>query len=144
MARTTLAPGVTVDVYDLHMEAGGDPEDDALRDAGVTQLSTFIQTVSAGRPLIVGDDFNLHTDTEPDSTQFQRLLAETGLLDVCATLACPQPGRIDKFLFRSSDHVTIAPLSWRFETDVFVRGDGEPLSDHDALAVRFAWSVAAD
>jgi hypothetical protein len=143
MARTTIAPGVVVDVYDLHGEAGGTARDDELRDAGMTQLSTFIRTFSAGRPLIVGGDFNLHTDEEPDRTQFERLLAETGLQDVCAALACPEPGRIDKFLFRSSDAVTIAPLSWRFETDVFVRADGEPLSDHDALAVRFAWTLSA-
>jgi hypothetical protein len=142
LARTTIAPGVTVDVYDLHMEAGGDPEDDVVRDQNVTQLSDFIQAVSAGRPVIVGGDFNLHTDAEPDRSQFMRLLAETGLVDVCAALACPQPGRIDKFLFRSSEAVTITPLSWRFETDVFVRDLGEPLSDHDALAVRFAWTVA--
>lgn len=44
--------------------------------------------------------------------------------------------------FRSGDLVTLTPLSWRFETDVFVRSDGEPLSDHDALAVRFGWAVA--
>jgi hypothetical protein len=142
MARTTFAPGVTVDVYDLHMEAGNEPEDDVVRDLGITQLSTFLQAVSAGRPVIVGGDFNLHTDAEPDATQFQRLLTETGLQDVCTTLGCPEPGRIDKFLFRSSDAVTLVPLSWRFETDVFERADGEPLSDHDALAVRFGWTVS--
>ncbi len=142
MARTTIAPGVTVDVYDLHMEAGSEPQDDVARDLGVTQLATFIQTMSAGRPVIVGGDFNLHTDTEPDASQFARLLAETGLQDVCAALACPQPGRIDKFLFRDGGAVTLTPLSWRFETDVFERADGEPLSDHDALAVRFGWAVA--
>jgi hypothetical protein len=144
MARTTIAPGVTVDVYDLHMEAGGEPQDDVARDLGITQLSTFIQTMSAGRPVIVGGDFNLHTDAEPDATQFQRLLTETGLQDVCATLGCPQPGRIDKFLFRSSAAVTLTPQSWRFETDVFRRADGEPLSDHDALAVRFGWGVVGE
>ena len=144
MTRTTFAPGVTVDVYDLHGEAGGTPNDEVLRDAGITQLSNFIQANSAGHPLIVGGDFNLHTDEEPDSTQFNRLLAETGLVDVCAALACPQPGRIDKFLFRSSDDLTITPLSGRFETDVFMRSDGEPLSDHDALAVRFGWTLAAE
>lgn len=144
MARTTFAPGVVVDVYNLHMEAGGDPEDDVARDAGITQLSQFIQANSAGRPLIVGGDFNLHTNTEPDSSQFQRLLSETGLVDVCAALGCPSPGRIDKFLFRSSDRVTLAPQSWGFETDVFVRDDGESLSDHDALAVPFAWTVTAE
>jgi hypothetical protein len=144
MVRMTIAPGVVVDVYDLHMEAGGDPEDDVLRDEGVTQLSTFVQAHSAGRPIIMGGDFNLHTNAEPDQSQYARLLAETGLQDVCAALACPSPGRIDKFAFRSGGSVTLTPLSWRFETDVFVRGDGEPLSDHDPLAVRFAWAVAAD
>jgi endonuclease/exonuclease/phosphatase family metal-dependent hydrolase len=144
MARTTLAPGVTVDVYDLHMEAGSDPEDETARDAGVTQLSSFIQAMSAGRPVIVGGDFNLHTDEEPDGTQYQRLLTETGLADVCAELACAEPGRIDKFAFRSGGNVTLEALSWRFETDVFVRDDLEPLSDHDALAVRFGWTVTGD
>ena len=142
VVRMTFAPGATVDVYDLHMEAGGDPEDDIARDQGVTQLSTFIQAHSAGRPVIVGGDFNLHTNVEPDQSQFLRLLAETGLQDVCATLSCPEPGRIDKFLFRSNAAVTITPLSWHFETDVFVRDGNVPLSDHEALAVRFGWAVA--
>ncbi|MBM4247348.1 MAG: hypothetical protein FJ148_26760 [Deltaproteobacteria bacterium] len=140
IARTTFAPGVEIDVYNLHMEAGGAPEDDALRDAGITQVRDAMNTISAGRAVVVGGDFNLHTDGEPDATQYARLLAEAGLQDVCAALACPQPGRIDKFAFRSGGGVTVTALSWRFETDVFVDGMGEPLSDHDALAVRFAWS----
>ncbi len=143
-ARMVLTPGLTVDVYNLHMEAGGDPEDDALRDAGVTQLSTFITTVSPGRAVIVGGDFNLHTNGEPDSTQFQRLLSETGLVDVCAALSCPEPGRIDKFLFRSSGDLTITPTSWNFETATFVDGMGGPLSDHDPLAVGFDWAVPGE
>jgi hypothetical protein len=89
----------------------------------------------------MGGDFNLHTDEEPDSSQFQRLLAEAGLTDVCAALDCPEPGRIDKFVFRSGGGVEIRPLSWRFETEVFVTDDGRPLSDHEALAVRFAYST---
>jgi hypothetical protein len=143
-SRTTLPGGTVVDVYNLHMEAGGAPQDDALRDAAVTQMSTFINANSVGRALIVGGDFNLHTDSEPDSTQFQRLLSETGLVDVCAFLGCPQPGRIDKFLFRSSASVTLTPTSWQFETDVFVDGMGEPLSDHDALAVNFEWTNSGE
>jgi endonuclease/exonuclease/phosphatase (EEP) superfamily protein YafD len=143
-SRTTLPSGTVVDVYNLHMEAGGAPQDDALRDAAVTQMSTFINANSVGRALIVGGDFNLHTDSEPDSTQFQRLLSETGLVDVCAFLGCPQPGRIDKFLFRSSASVTLTPTSWQFETDVFVDGMGEPLSDHDALAVNFEWTNSGE
>ena len=55
---------------------------------------------------------------------------------------CPQPGRIDKFLFRSSASVTLTPTSWNFETDVFVDDMDEDLSDHDALAVNFQWEKA--
>ena len=66
---------------------------------------------------------------------------ETGAIDVCAARACPQPGRIDKFLFRSAGDITITPQSWHLETDVFVDPMGDPLSDHDALAVRFRWDA---
>lgn len=140
-ARTTFPGGTVVDVYNLHMEAGGDPEDEAVRDTGVTQIVDFMAANSAGRPVLLGGDFNLHIEDEPDGTQFARLLADTGLSDVCATLGCSGPNRIDKWLYRSGGGVTLEPLSWRVETDVFIRGDGEPLSDHDAVAVRFAWSV---
>jgi hypothetical protein len=139
VARTTLAAGVTVDIYNIHMEAGNDPNDVQIRDESVTQLADFLNVFSAGRPVIVGGDFNLNSDTEPALSQFQRLLDETGLTDVCAALGCPQPGRIDKFLFRSSPTLQISPTAWRFEIDVFVTDEGEPLSDHDALAVKFEW-----
>jgi cysteine-rich repeat protein len=142
VARTTLAAGVMVDIYNLHMEAGNAPEDVQVRDESVTQLSAFLNAFSVGEAVIMGGDFNLNSDTEPAASQFQTLLSNTGLTDVCAFLACPEPGRIDKFLFRSSDTLTLTPTSWNFETDVFVTDDDQPLSDHDALAVRFDWAVA--
>jgi endonuclease/exonuclease/phosphatase family metal-dependent hydrolase len=141
MARTTFAPGVTIDVYDLHNEAGGDPEDDVARANGMAQLAAFMAANSAGNAVIVGGDFNLHTNDEPDSTIFQQLLTDTGLVDVCAFLSCPSPGRIDKWLFRSSAGITITPQSWQFETEVFKDSMGEQLSDHEALAVRFGWQL---
>lgn len=140
-ARTTVADGVCIDVYNLHMEAGGSARDDQLRLAGALQLAAFITQHSAGKAVIIGGDFNLHTNEEPDATTFRRLLSEVDLTDVCAARACPEPGRIDKFLFRSSAGVGVQPLSWRFETDVFITPSGEPLSDHEALAVRFEWTA---
>ena len=62
---------------------------------------------------------------------------------MCTAVGCATTGRIDKFAFRSAGAVTLTPLSHRFETDVFVRDGNVDLSDHDALAVRFGWSVAA-
>lgn len=143
VARTTLAPGVEVDIYDLHMEAGSAPEDEVLRDAGITQVVTSMQTYSAGRAVIIGGDFNLHTEDEPDGSQYARLLAEAGLTDACTAVACPEPHRIDKFAFRSNATITIQALSWTNVDALFRRGDGEKLSDHDPLTVRFAWTASA-
>lgn len=141
MTRMELFEGVMVDVYNLHMEAGSTPEDDVARDEGIDTMIAFMAENSADHAVIMGGDFNLHTDEEPAASQFARLLEETGLRDACTELECDRPGSIDKLLFRSSADVTIAAESLSFETDVFVSEDGTPLSDHDPLAVRFVWSV---
>jgi len=143
MTTMHLAANVDVDVYDLHMEAGDTPEDDAARDQDVDTLAAFIDAHSAGHAVIVGGDFNLHTDREPAATQLARLLADAQLQDACTDQHCDRPGSIDKFLFRSSAEVTLSVDSFHFETDVFVTADGEPLSDHDPLAVRFRWASTA-
>ncbi len=140
MARTTFAPGVVVDVYNLHMEAGGAVEDEALRDAAVTQVLDFMAIHSVGRAVIVAGDFNLHLEDEPDATQYQRLIDDGGLTDSCDALSCAGPLQIEKVLFRSNADVTLTPLTWSLEDAVFEREDLEPLSDHPALAVRFRWS----
>ncbi len=140
VSRLTLRRGVTVDVYNLHMEAGGDPEDDELRDQGVVQLAEFMARYSTGRAVLVGGDFNMRESTEPDATSLERLLDLAGLADACSVVGCPEI-RIDKFMFRSSVSVTITPLSWSNERSVFADKHGEPLSDHDPVAVRFAWTI---
>jgi hypothetical protein len=141
MARTELADAVSVDVYNLHMEAGGSAEDEAARAAGITQLVDFMQDMSEGRAVIVGGDFNLHTDTEPAATQYQELLDTAGLTDACEALDCDFPGSIDKFAYRSSDELEIEALQWSDESDTFVSDMGEDLSDHPPIAVRFGWTL---
>jgi hypothetical protein len=144
MARTTVAPGVEVDVYNLHGEAGNTALDQEYRAAGFAQLAEFIAGQSAGRAVIVGGDFNLNTDRTVDREVFDTFLAATGLTDVCAVVDCGDDAdRIDKSVFRNGDGVTIQPLSHRFERDTFRRDDGAPLSDHDPLAVTFAWTGVA-
>ena len=139
--RMELADGVTVHVYNLHMEAGGSPEDDEARDLGIDTLVEFLAESSDGAAVIVGGDFNLHTDREPATMQFARLLDEAGLQDACTELDCDRPGSIDKILFRSSAELALRADRLSFETDVFVSTDGQPLSDHDPVAVRFTWQA---
>jgi endonuclease/exonuclease/phosphatase family metal-dependent hydrolase len=141
-ARTTLEldAGAEVDLYTLHMEAGG--EDEALRADDLDELAAYLAEMSEGRAVIIGGDWNLHTDEEPDATQFVDFLAETGLVDVCAEVDCGSDAdEIDKVVFRSSRDVVLNPTSHRFERDVFVDDEGEPLSDHDALEVNFDWEA---
>jgi len=144
MSRMTFAPGVEVDVYNFHMEAGGNANDEALRDAGITQMLAFMAEHSAGRAIIGAGDANLHIEDEPDGTQYARLLSEGGFTDSCDAVGCSNPTRIEKTFFRSSDTVTLTALSWELENDVFVRDDAEPLSDHPALLTNFRWEAVVD
>ncbi len=143
VARTELAPGVVVDVYNLHADAGGSGEGPETRRHNFRQLAAFIAEHSAGHAVIVGGDTNLHTD-DPERPQaaatWSDFLTTTGLSDVCDAVDCgADAGEIDKFAFRAGDGVNVVPQTHAFERDVFVRDDGEPLSDHDALAVTFRW-----
>jgi hypothetical protein len=136
-----LAEGVEVDVYNLHGEAGSDPEDVPLQKQDFeTELADYINTHSAGRAVILGGDTNLHTNSAPDDGVWQTFRTATGLKDVCETVACGSDEyQIDKFAYRSSSTVVIEPLTHKFDKTKFSY-DGGALSDHDALEVRFRWS----
>jgi hypothetical protein len=144
----TLADGVEVHVYNLHAEAGGTETDQALQASGFAQLAEFIAANSEGAAIILGGDTNLHTDTvHPDSSDgadigiWADFLEAAGLTDVCDATDCPDPGRIDKFAFRSGDGVDIEALTHQFLGDEFVDDAGEPLSDHEPLEVTFRWTA---
>jgi hypothetical protein len=140
VARTQLASGVCVDVYNLHGEAGNTENDRDLKEMNTRDLVDFMQSFSAGRAVILGGDFNMRLRRERDAANLNYLTSETGVIDACIDQGIIDDDAIDKFFYRSSDTVTLTPISCRFETDVFVGPDGEPLSDHDALAVGFVWS----
>jgi hypothetical protein len=142
VARTTFADGVDIDVYNLHGEAGGTPLDEQYRAEDYELLADFMADYSAGRPVIVGGDFNLHTDEEPDHTVYETFLGATGLTDTCEVVDCGDDAdQIDKFAFRSGGEIALTALTHSFERETFQRDDGEPLSDHDALAVTFEWTI---
>jgi protocatechuate 3,4-dioxygenase beta subunit len=140
VATHTFATGVTVDVYNLHAEAGGTALDAQYSAEDFEVLARYIQAHSAGHAVIVGGDYNLHTDRPDEQAIFERFLAEAGLTDVCDVVDCgTDADRIDKFVFRSGGGVELQALDHHFEREVFVDGAGAPLSDHDALAVTFRW-----
>jgi hypothetical protein len=142
VSQVELAPEVVVDVYNLHGEAGSTALDDEYRAEDFQVLAEYINANSAGRPIILGGDTNLHSEAPPDGPVWQEFLAATGLTDVCEVVSCANDHRIDKFAFRSGAGITLEPLSHNFEVEVFSRpSDGAPLSDHDALRVDWRWTA---
>lgn len=147
MTRMILGAGAIVDVYNHHGEAGSGPRDQAASAAGFEQLTDYILEHSAGHAVILAGDTNLNTGTgashDRDRRVWQQFQDATNVRDVCTVVDCGKDaGVIDKFAFRSGGEVTLTPLTHVFERKRFRRSDGQPLSDHDPLAVRFRWRSA--
>lgn len=135
VARQWLAPDRGVHVYNLHMDAGWSPDDRAAREAQIEQLVAEIARRSPREALIVAGDTNLFGR---DRDLLEQLLARTGLRDACEATRCPDRGRVDRVLFRSSAELVLRPVKWRIAHE-FVDGARRPLSDHLAVAVSFVW-----
>ena len=136
----TLDDGVDIGLYTLHVEAGGDAEDDAAREKDLEELADHLEAAGDGA-VIIGGDWNLRYRDEPDRTQLAGFVEATGLRDVCDVVECGENDDvIDRFFFRGGDDVTLEPTTHRFERDRFVNGEGAPLSDHDPLAVSWSWT----
>ncbi len=134
-ATHTLSEGIDVDVYDLHMDAGGSEGDIAARDAQVAQLVAHIEANAGDRPVIVAGDTNMD---EEDEASFQALVDGAGLVDVCRALDCGEEYRIDRVLVRSSATIELTPVAWEVD-DRFVDPEGNQLSDHEAVGVTIGW-----
>jgi len=128
---------VTIDVYNLHMDAGSGPQDRAARQAQIGQLAEAIASRSSHHATVVAGDTNL---TAADEPLLDRLLRDAELLDACRELGCPEPERIDRVLYRSSPWVSLKATRWRLPEE-FVNADSAPLSDHAPVAVDFAIST---
>jgi endonuclease/exonuclease/phosphatase family metal-dependent hydrolase len=136
---THVIGGVEVDVYNLHMDAGRGDKDHQARAAQVEQMVEAMVAHSNGKPLIVAGDTNMKDDG--DEVILGNLMTKAKLRDVCRTLGCPEPERIDRVLVRDGDTHRIVPATWAI-ADQFVDGDGEPLSDHEAVMVEL--TIVAD
>lgn len=136
-ARHTLAPGLEVDIYNVHLDAGRDDKDAAARSAQVDQLLAFMQLRSADRAVILGGDLNLKNHGE-DEVILQRLLSSAGLTDACHQQSCVDPSNYDRVLLRDNTLLELQIRSWNFAPG-FVDGAGEPLSDHAPVLVELGW-----
>jgi len=136
--RQTLAAGVEVDVYNVHLDAGGSEGDRTAREAQVAQLIAAITEHSKARAVLLAGDTNIRGR---QSELLQQLEQKTGLVDVCRSLHCPEPQRIDRIYVRSSPQLTWQPRRWSLDRH-FIDDHGAPLSDHLAVTADLDWSSA--
>jgi len=140
-AELTLAQGVTVDVYNLHAEAGRAPMDIEVRRENYEQLAQYMHTRSRNRAVIVAGDTNLKMSLPRDGETLEHFLAATGLSDSCRVFGCAEE-RLDRVFLRSASDVGLDVLGWWTDRR-FVNAEGAPLSDHLAVGVELGWHKRA-
>ena len=130
-----IAPGVEVDMYNLHMDSGGSAGDIVARSEQVAQLLAHMERRSKGRAVVVAGDTNTYSDTEVVLEAFR---IEQGLTDACRALRCAKPRLIDRVLYRGAPGLDLRAISFTIDAR-FVRRDGRDLSDHKAVGVQLEW-----
>ncbi|MCP4714038.1 MAG: endonuclease, partial [Deltaproteobacteria bacterium] len=138
VARHEIAEGVYVDIYNLHMDAGSDAKDHDARSVGTDQLIETILSFSDGYAVIAAGDYNMRYSSPEGNANLERLTSSTQLIEAAIALGIDND-RIDMVFYRSSDTVALQPTAYKVETDIFADGNGQPLSDHDAISVLFEW-----
>jgi endonuclease/exonuclease/phosphatase family metal-dependent hydrolase len=154
-ARFRLSPTISLDVYDVHADAGSAAGDFAAREKNLRQLASAINTRSVGRAVLVAGDLNSRYSRAGDivpalleSAQLEDVWLElvrngqrpvVGMPATCSDTELDDPAceRIDKVLYRSSSDVRLLPVAYVVEGQRFSDADGAQLSDHRPVSVRF-------
>lgn len=141
LVRLRLAPGVELDVYNTHMDAGGAAGDQAARAEQAAQLARCMRDVSGDRAILLLGDTNLSAGRGRDPETLARWQAETGLR--CACLAAREAccGRIDRVLWRGGLGVELEVVRWGVAPG-FTDTQGRPLSDHEPIEAELRWRRA--
>lgn len=142
MLRLELAPGVELDVYDTHLDAGGEPGDVRARAAQVDELIVAVRRRSCGRALLLLGDTNLKTTRSGDRPPLARLLDGLRLRCACRAVRATCCGRIDRILYRSGAGLELDCAGWGLARE-FRDAHGLPLSDHTPVRATFRWRRGA-
>jgi len=148
-AHHEIAPGVFIDIYNVHSDAGGALEDFQARKIQFNQIVKAINEKSQGLPVIIAGDFNIGYENEEDKAGahykdrrlFSAFLLKSKTLDSCYITKCKDVEIHDKITFRSGEDLKLKVSNWRMETGLFSVKDAGPLSDHEPVAVDFSWSL---
>jgi hypothetical protein len=133
--RLELAPGIEIDVYDLHLDAGMTGEDRYARARQLEIVRDHARRASEGRALVVAGDFNVWSALEDDHLRLEALIAELGLRRAAVPPVTRGYPGVDRIYYRSGRDVRLEVLEASVE-EAFVDDEGRPLSDHAAIQAR--------
>lgn len=161
MARTRLAEGVYVDIYNLHTQAQTDNADLTARRNNILQLADYIAANSAGNAVIVMGDTNTRYTRSGDNPE---VLLNTGFSDAWVelirngnipaddddnALVCDpkitayQCEIVDKVFYRGNRFISLQASHYDVRQDDETT-EGLKLSDHPPLQTDFSYHTAAD
>jgi len=144
VATHELEPGVFVDVYNHHGEAGSSNGDEKAKRKNVRQFIDFVKNHSEGRAVILAGDFNLHEKKPIDKRHLDNILTSLNLIDTCMELECVGPDNIDKIFYRSGHGIDLKVLEWTNANELFKDEKGNRLSDHPPISAKFSWQKSED
>jgi hypothetical protein len=133
--RLELAPGIELDVYDLHLDAGMTREDRYARARQLEILGDHARRASEGRALVVAGDFNVWSALEDDHLQLEAFALALGLRRAAVPPVTRGYPGVDRIYYRSGRDVRVEVLGASVEK-AFVDDEGRPLSDHEAIQAR--------
>ena len=150
MTRTYISDGFSIDIYNLHQDAGGDQDSLDAKRINMRQLAEYINRVSKNHVVIVGGDYNLGwSSNEVHREIVVQFLEASGLTFACAELSgsldgCnddPDFDKPDHIAFGGNDDFSLDVISLRHLEDFGISNKIDPdgLSDHVPLSAEFHW-----
>lgn len=161
-ASAQIAPGYSIDIYDLHADAGTDQGSLKARQSNFRQLGELIAARSKGKAVIVlGDTNGRYTRVEDD---FTPVVDQCGLTDAWVQLKwngkIPEKNGqslqdktrlnsgyyevVDKIWYRSGDNVKLNATSYTLLANQFTDSTGHQLSDHYPITADFSYRLNPD
>ncbi|PGH08724.1 hypothetical protein AJ79_05915 [Helicocarpus griseus UAMH5409] len=159
--RLQLDEGVSIDMYNLHADAGSDSRDIDARKSNFQQMADYIAENSVNNAVIVAGDMNFRYTTTDEG--LRGFLDQTGLRDPWVDLVlngvapeegieatvCENPTTIntcetvDKVFYRGSTSIQLEATSWSYDSSRFLQANGDTLSDHIPVTTNFTWKLTS-
>ena len=127
-----------VDFYTTHLDAGGGEGDQAVRVEQMGHLARAIRKHSAGMPVVLAGDFNLHHDYVDERDVVDQFVRKLRLRRSDAQANPAWRSRVDYLWYRDGARHGLELLE-AGQAHEFAHA-GAPLSDHPALYGKFALS----